>query len=126
MFAHVSIGVKDIQKSVAFYDKVIVALGYERLFGDVEEKFMAYGPEDSFFIINEPLDTTKDVLACNGSHLCIKAQTKEQVDGFYAEALRLGAKDSGAPGIREHYSDDYYAAFIFDPDGHKIEVLARV
>lgn len=126
MFAHVSIGVKNIQASIAFYDAVMKALGYGRLFGNEEEGFMAYGTEESFFIINTPLDETKPVTACNGSHICLKASTQNLVDSFYAEAMNNGAKDGGALGLRPHYSEDYYAAFIFDLDGHKIEAMARV
>jgi catechol 2,3-dioxygenase-like lactoylglutathione lyase family enzyme len=126
MFAHVSIGVKNIHASIAFYDAVINALGYGRLFGNEEEGFMAYGPEDSFFIINTPLDESRDASACNGSHICLKAKDKNAVDAFYNTAIKMGAKDGGAPGLRPHYSEDYYAAFIFDLDGHKIEAMARV
>ena len=126
MFAHVSIGVTDIDRSIRFYDRVLGALGVTRLFGDSAEGFMAYGPEESFFIINTPLDVARgNAVACNGSHICLKAPDKKAVDAFYAAALACGAQDAGPPGIRSHYADDYYAAFVYDPDGHKIEVLAR-
>ena len=126
MFAHISIGVNNIENSVGFYDNVMEALGYKRLFGDVDEKFMAYGPDESFFIINEPLDESKRAQACNGSHICIKAKKKEDVDLFHKTTLKLGAQCDGPPGFRKHYVDDYYAAFILDPDGHKIEAMTRV
>lgn len=64
--------------------------------------------------------------ACNGTHLCFKARSKEMVDAFYKAALAHGAQDDGPPGIRAHYAEDYYAAFVRDPDGHKIEAVARV
>ncbi len=126
MFAHVSIGVTDFGRSLNFYDSVMKALGYDRLFGDENDSFMAYGPEDSFFIINLPLDESKKAQACNGTHLCLKAETKDHVDGFYAEAINRGATCAGEPGLRPHYSKNYYAAFILDPDGHKIEAMTRV
>ncbi len=126
MFAHVSLGITNIEKSLGFYDTVMEALGYSRLFGDVKEKFMAYGPEDSFFIICEPLNETKKVVACNGTHICLKAPSKEAVDQFHKLSIKNGGQDDGPPGIREEYATDYYAAFVLDPDGHKIEVLARV
>ncbi len=125
MFSHISLGVFNIEKSVGFYDIVMEALGYPRLFGDVKEKFMAYGPEESFFIVCEPLDQSKDVIPCNGTHICLKAPSKDAVDQFYKLALKNGGHDGGKPGLRKEYADDYYAAFIFDPDGHKIEALAR-
>lgn len=126
MFSHISIGVKNISQSIEFYDAVMNELGYGRLFGDEGEGFMAYGPEESFFIINTPLDKSYEAMACNGSHICLKAKNKNAVDAFYNTAIKLGAKDGGAPGLRPHYSDDYYAAFIFDLDGHKVEAMARV
>ena len=127
MFAHVSVGVSNIERSVALYDKLMDSLGYARLFGEIEEKFMAYGEQDSFFIINIPLNPERGASAgSNGAHICIKTKTKEQVDAFYAHALEEGCKDAGAPGVREHYAKDYYAAYIYDFDGNKIEVLARV
>ena len=126
MLAHVSVGVKNIQASIAFYDAVMATMGYGRLFGNEEDGFMAYGPEESFFIINTPLDESHEAVACNGSHICLKAKDKNAVDEFYNVAIKMGAKDGGAPGLRPHYSEDYYAAFVFDLDGHKIEAMARV
>ena len=126
MFAHVSIGVTDFVRSLGFYDSVMKALGYGRLFGDEKDSFMAYGPEESFFIINLPLDESRKAQACNGTHLCLKAEDKDRVDAFYDVAIKHGATCGGAPGLRLHYSNDYYAAFILDPDGHKIEAMARV
>lgn len=126
MFAHVSIGVTDFGRSLAFYDSVMKALGYDRLFGDEKDNFMAYGPKESFFIINLPLDESKKAQACNGTHLCLRAENKDRVDAFHSAAMANGAVCAGEPGLRPHYSEDYYAAFILDPDGHKIEAMGRV
>lgn len=126
MFAHVSIGVSNFARSKAFYDRVMGALGYEYLFGE-GDVMAAYGTPESFFIINTPLEPARGATSvCNGSHICFQARGKAGVDLFYKTALENGAKDAGAPGIRAHYADDYYAAFVFDPDGHKIEALAYV
>lgn len=126
MFAHVSLGVTDIHRSLLFYDAVMATLGYERLFGAEEEGFMAYGPEEAFFIINLPLNENKTPTTCNGTHLCFKAPTKSAVDEFYQVALEKGGQGDGPPGLRPHYAEDYYAAFVLDPDGHKIEAVARL
>ena len=124
MFAHVSLGVTNIKRSLAFYDPTMAALGYERLFGAEEEEFMAYGPQDSFFIINRPLDEDRgEPKANNGAHICLKAPSKEAVDEFHETALKHGGSSDGPPGIRPEYNKTYYAAFILDPDGHKIEAL---
>ena len=127
MFAHVSLGVKDIKQSIDFYYSVMPALGYDRLFGDPSEGFMAYGPEEAFFIICTPLDETgSKPTACNGTHICLKAPDSKVVDAFFAAEIKAGAKDAGQPGIRKEYANNYYAAFIHDPDGHKIEAMAKV
>lgn len=126
MFAHVSLGVTDFHRSLLFYDAIMEVLGFSRLFGDVKEGFMAYGPEDGFFIINTPLDTTKTAIASAGTHICLKAPSKQAVDDFYQAALSLKGRDAGPPGLRPHYAEDYYAAFVLDPDGHKIEAVARL
>jgi catechol 2,3-dioxygenase-like lactoylglutathione lyase family enzyme len=124
MFAHVSLGVSNIKRSLAFYDPVMATLGYDRLFGAEEEEFMAYGPEDSFFIINRPLEEERgEPQATNGTHICLKAPSKEAVDEFHKSALEQGGTSNGEPGIRPQYNATYYAAFILDPDGHKIEAL---
>lgn len=126
MFAHVSLGISDIERSVAFYDEVLETLGYSRLFGDVAEQFMAYGDEDAFFIINTPIEPELSALTLNnGAHICLKAPDQKAVDRFYETALAIGGRCAGAPAIREHYALDYYATYIRDPDGHKIEALAR-
>jgi catechol 2,3-dioxygenase-like lactoylglutathione lyase family enzyme len=65
---------------------------------------------------------TPDAEDCGG-HLCLRAPTHDQVDAFHRTALALGATDDGAPGLRPEYSDAYYAAFIRDADGHRIEVV---
>lgn len=127
MFSHVSIGVRDIEKAVTFYDAVLGTLGYGRCFGDVEEGFMAYGTPDCSFIVSEPLNPERGKpMACNGSHVCLNAPSCEAVSAFYEEALRLGATGDGEPGLRADYGPGYYAAYILDPDGHKIEALFMV
>lgn len=124
MFAHISIGISDIKRSLAFYDPVLKTIGYERLFGNEEEGFMAYGPEESFFIINTPLDPERgEVTATNRTHICFKAESRDAVDQFYKKALSMDAKCAGKPGLRKEYSPTYYAGFIYDLDGHKIEAM---
>ena len=58
-------------------------------------------------------------------HIAFVADSRAQVDEFYKAALAAGGKDNGAPGIREIYHPDYYAAFVLDPDGHNIEAVCR-
>ena len=124
MFAHVSIGVLNLSHAVAFYDDVLKALGYSRLFGNEEEGFMAYGSEESFFIINTPLEPERgQPVASNGTHICFRATSRSDVDNFYQRAIQNGGSCAGEPGIRKEYSPTYYAAYIYDRDGHKIEAV---
>ena len=56
-------------------------------------------------------------------HIAFQAEDRAEVDAFYAAAMAAGGKDNGPPGIRAHYHPNYYAAFVFDPDGHNIEAV---
>jgi catechol 2,3-dioxygenase-like lactoylglutathione lyase family enzyme len=127
MFDHVSVGITDLARSAAFYDAVLATLGHGRLFGSEDEMFFAYGrsvSEPFFEIIAAPLDPERGVPAPNnGAHFCFRAATRDQVNQFHAVALQSGGTDAGGPGLRPWYTPDYYAAFVFDPDGHKIEAV---
>jgi predicted lactoylglutathione lyase len=59
----------------------------------------------------------------NGTHVCFAAESEDQVKAFHRKALELGGDDEGKPGLRKEYSDNYYAAFARDLDGHKIEAV---
>ncbi|MCB9989156.1 MAG: VOC family protein [Rhodospirillales bacterium] len=127
MFNHVSLGITNIEKSVAFYDPLMALLGHKRAYGNIEEGYMAWGEEDALsFIINLPLDENDTATPCRGSHICFQAKTKEQVDAFYKTAIENGATCDGPPGWRPEYRATYYACFILDPDGHQIEAVAFV
>lgn len=126
MFNHISLGVSDLGRALAFYDAVMATIGHERYFGDMKDGFMAYGGEDCFFVVCLPLEEKADaVRACSGTHICFSAPSQDSVDAFYRTALAHGGSCAGAPGIREEYAEDYYAAFVLDPDGHKIEAVTQ-
>ena len=59
------------------------------------------------------------------AHVAIRAETREQVDAFYAAAMAAGATDNGPPGLRPHYHQNYYGAFVLDPDGHNLEAVCH-
>lgn len=61
--------------------------------------------------------------AGGGIHVAFRADQRGQVDNFHAAALKAGGRDNGAPGIRHNYGPNYYAAFVYDPDGANIEVV---
>jgi len=121
MLHHVSFAVADLQRSAAFYDAALSTLGYVRVWTD--ETAIGYGPPgggDKFAIkVRGPAT----VVPGPGFHLAFSAPGREAVAAFYRAALAHGGRDNGAPGLRPHYGPDYYAAFVFDPDGYRIEAV---
>jgi catechol 2,3-dioxygenase-like lactoylglutathione lyase family enzyme len=121
MLHHVSVGVSNVEDAAAFYDAVLGALGYRRVM-EYLPYGIAYGDTDPAFWIQLP-HNQQVATAGNGVHICFAAPSKKAVDGFHAKALALGAQNAGAPGPRPEYSPDYYAAFIIDADGNKLEAV---
>jgi catechol 2,3-dioxygenase-like lactoylglutathione lyase family enzyme len=123
MIDHVSIGVRDLKRSRRFYDAALAALGYAcRSPG---ENSLGYGRDREDFWV---LAVERPVAADKGSglHLCFKADGREAVDAFHAAALKSGGKDNGGPGLRADYGAGYYAAFVIDPDGYRLEAHAEL
>jgi len=118
MFDHVSIGVSDIARSKKFYDAALKPLGYSRLSDG--ETSLGYGEEGVALWLGK---TDQPVKADTGSglHFCFSARDRAAVDAFHAAALKSGGRDNGKPGVRADYSPDYYAAFVIDPDGYRLE-----
>ncbi|MDZ4868168.1 MAG: VOC family protein [Alphaproteobacteria bacterium] len=121
MLHHVSVGVRDVAKSAAFYDKVLKALGYKRVM-EVLPYAVAYGDKTPEFWVGLPHDQKKASIG-NGVHISFAARNKAAVNAFHAAALASGGKDDGAPGPRPDYGPDYYGAFCRDIDGNKIEAV---
>ena len=120
MIAHVSIGVRDIDRSKRFYEAALEPLGYKCLRTARTLQGYGYG-RDSIalwvFQAEHPVPADEK----SGLHFSFTAANAAAVDAFRAAALRSGGRDNGAPGLRPEYSPDYYAAFIIDPDGYRIE-----
>ena len=120
MLHHVSLPVADLERSTRLYDLALGALGYQRVCSGND--FAGYGVEpgrDKFLLTRR-----HDAAAAGpGFHLALAAPSRVAVDDFFLVALAAGAQDNGAPGLRAHYGPDYYAAFIVDPDGHRIEAV---
>jgi catechol 2,3-dioxygenase-like lactoylglutathione lyase family enzyme len=118
MLDHVSIGVKDIARAKAFYDVALKPLGLSAKYA--EGGSLGYGDDHIFFWVNV---AEAPVLADpkSGLHFCFAARSRKSVDAFYAAALKAGGRDNGPPGLRLDYGADYYAAFVVDPDGYRIE-----
>jgi catechol 2,3-dioxygenase-like lactoylglutathione lyase family enzyme len=118
MFDHVSIGVSDIKRAGKFYDAVLKPLDVTRLSdGDTA---LGYGEKAAglwLLAVNRPVKPDLE----SGLHFCLQAKSRAAVDAFHAAALKTGGKDNGKPGVRADYSPNYYAAFVVDPDGYRIE-----
>ncbi|RJT36228.1 VOC family protein [Mesorhizobium waimense] len=118
MLDHVSIGVRDANAAKDFYDAALKPLGYSCL--SHSPGSLGYGGETVALWVNEaPRPVTAE--AKSGLHFCFAAPTRASVDAFHAAALSEGGRDNGAPGLRSDYGENYYAAFIIDPDGYRIE-----
>jgi len=123
MFDHVSIGVRDIGRTKRFYDAALQPLGYKCL--SEGEGSLGYGDKAVGLWIST---TEKPVPAdtASGLHFCFAAPSRKSIDAFHAAALQAGGRDNGWPGIRADYSAGYYAAFVVDPDGYRLEAYCDV
>jgi catechol 2,3-dioxygenase-like lactoylglutathione lyase family enzyme len=108
MIDHTGVSVADVAKSKAFYTRALAPLGYTLIMEF--EKFAGFGEG-----------------AANGPsiHVAFRARTRAAVDAFYKAAITAGGRDNGAPGLRPHYHENYYGAFVLDPDGHNVEAVCH-
>lgn len=113
---HIGINVANFEKAKAFYVAALKPLGLSVLqdYGTV----IGLGADYPFVWVGEG--------DAGHVHLAFRAETPAQVDAFHKAALAAGGKDNGAPGFRSEYSENYYAAFVHDPDGHNIEAVCHV
>lgn len=122
---HLGIAVTDIAKSKAFYEAALepLGMGVTMEFGPDKTEgggtaigFGAKGDNGLFWIgDNDKVGT--------GLHVAFDAASHDEVDAFYEAAIAAGGRDNGKPGPRPHYGPNYYAAFVYDPDGANIEAV---
>ena len=120
MIDHVSIGVSDLDRSARFYEAALAPLGLSRLV--TRPATVGFGKNYPEFWINLRA-AMSPVAPESGSHICLRAKSAAEVDAFHAAALNAGGSSDGAPGFRPHDRVRYYAAFIRDPDGNRIEAV---
>ena len=118
MFDHVGLEVSDLERSARFYDALFFAIGARRMFES--ERALAYGVNDARFWVTE---RGKDKDTAWG-HVAFGASGKVAVDAAYEAGLKAGGRSDGPPGPRPQYGPRYYAAYLLDPDGHRIEVVS--
>ncbi|MFO0617949.1 MAG: VOC family protein [Polyangiaceae bacterium] len=123
MLDHISLGVRDLARAGAFYEAALAPLGYVRLFGNERGiGFGVPGAKDEAFAV---LAIGESAAPSPGFHVAFAAKSRDAVDAFHAAALLAGAVDEGAPGLRPAYGETYYAAFVRDLDGHRVEAVCH-
>ena len=123
---HIGMGVADYSRARAFYEAALAPLGIalvmdmgpEHLGPDKHACGFGRGRKPEFWIGNDGKTTPP-------MHFCFLAESRDQVRAFHEAALAAGGTDNGGPGLRPHYHPDYYAAFVFDLDGHNIEAVCH-
>lgn len=124
-----SLPVADYARARAFYDACLGALGYGRVREAVEAAddvwcgYAAEGAPEPVFCVQTAVAGGASVGTPPGQHVAFAAPNRAAVDAFHAAALAAGGRDNGAPGLRPQYHAGYYAAFVLDPDGHRIEAV---
>lgn len=123
MIDHVSIAVRDLALSARFYESVLAEIGLRKIV--VRDDTVGFGKAYPEFWLNSRPDMPEVSPDC-GTHVCLRTREADRVDRFWKVALDKGATDAGPPGMRPEYNARYYAAFIIDPDGNRIEVVTFV
>lgn len=124
MIDHITFGVSDFDRSTAFYDAALAPLEVHRLFDVPPEhsdgvRVCGYGDDRPWFWLAE------ERAASGLLHIAFQASTRAAVDAFHAAAIEAGGMDNGGPGLRPLYHENYYAAFVLDPDGDNIEAVCH-
>ena len=133
MLTYVYFGTNDLSRAVAFYDAILAPLGMSRcVTGDPEWDRVAAGwgiyeeggSRELAFWVGTPFNQQPATVG-NGSMVAFRARSWQEVDTFHAAALAKGGVCDGPPGLRPHYSPDFYAAYVRDPDGNKLAAVCR-
>src|SRR5262245_3931171 len=117
MLDHIGIPVSELGRSKQFFVAALAPLGYKVIFDLPTAVGMGDEAFPSFWIGGSE---SRDPL-----HIAFSAANRAAVDAFYRAALAAGGRDNGGPGVRAQYHPNYYAAFVYDPDGNNIEVVCR-
>ena len=121
MIDHISIAVRDLKSAEAFYAALLAPLGMTKL-REWPDAAIGFGKKYPDFWINKRAAMDR-IASDSGVHICLRAPDAAAVDAFHAAALDAGGESDGAPGPRPEYHGGYYAAFIRDPDGNRVEAV---
>jgi catechol 2,3-dioxygenase-like lactoylglutathione lyase family enzyme len=118
MYDHIGLQVKDLDASIRFYEATLAPLGSGLTSRDAA--YAGFGPNKDAAMLWLHPNAAK---AKGGTHVAFHAQDRAAVDRFHRAGLEAGGRDNGAPGVRQDYGSNYYAAFLLDPDGHNVEAV---
>lgn len=123
ILGHVSFGVRSYEISKKFYTAIFKALGVSLVFDNPDRKILGYGFDEEHEVVNI-FERGGDAHAPGqGTHLAFNAPSRKGVDEFFEAGICHGGKSNGQPGIRESYGGNYYAAYLIDPDGFRLEAV---
>ena len=120
MIDHVGLNVSDYETSKRFFEQALAPLGYRVVMDFPEHGGAGFGTDDKpeFWIVaRDPRGT--------GTHVAFVVTDHATVDAFHHAGIAAGGEDNGAPGMRPHYHETYYAAFVLDPDGNNVEAVCH-
>ena len=118
MIDHLKVFVSDLERSRAFYERALEPLGY-RVMLEPAPGVVGMGVDHpEFWLAMQPEMTTT-------AHVAFRSDSTDHVDAFHRAALDAGGRDNGAPGLRPHYHERYYGAFVLDPDGVNVEAVCH-
>ncbi len=117
MIDHVGIDVRDLEAAKRFYEQALAPLGYTKLSEYPEAVGFGEPGKPDFWVAQRGHPGT--------SHVAIRSQDRAAVDAFHEAALAAGGKDNGPPGLRPHYHETYYSAFVLDPEGNNVEAVCH-
>lgn len=123
MIDHVSVAVRDLDASARFYETVLATLGLAKL--EARPATVGFGKRYAEFWINKR-PTMTGVAPDSGTHICLRARSTDMVDAFHAAAMAAGGSSDGSPALRPQHGEGYYAAYIRDLDGNRIEAVTFV
>jgi catechol 2,3-dioxygenase-like lactoylglutathione lyase family enzyme len=125
MLDHIGFSVSNMKVSRIFYEKALKPLGITPLkevtpeMTGTSESHVGFGAGRPFFWVG----TGGKVSVA--THVAFATESRKIVDEFYAAAMAAGGRDNGKPGVRPHYHENYYGAFVLDPDGNNIEAVCH-
>jgi catechol 2,3-dioxygenase-like lactoylglutathione lyase family enzyme len=128
MIHHLSLGVADLDRAAAFYDAALAPLGYRRVWSHAiadgyQEAAVGYGPVGGDDVLALRWRPTGVPPSSDAFHVAFNAPSREAVRDFHRAALAHGGTDNGGAGLHPEYGPGYFAAFVIDPDGHRLEAL---